>query len=121
MILKIEHEYQLPITKKINKDLEFDLEKVKEELKFYFGGCNSVVFEDIVEWFKDKISWANFDKCFENEDDYDNYIEDSSEICILNLDEIINENFLYLIKENTNNCCKNQTGNYCSICGTKLK
>ena len=121
MILKIEHEYQLPIVKKINKDLEFDLEEIKKELESYFKKWNYVNFEDIVDWFKDKIEWNNFDKCFENEYDYNNYIEDFSDIYISNLDEIINKHFLYLIKENTNNCCKNQTGNYCSICGTKLK
>lgn len=121
MIFKIEHEYQIPITKKINKDLKFNLEEVKKELEAFSNEWYSFNFEDIVEWFRNKITWDNFDKCFESEDDLDNYIEDSSDIYISNLDEIINEHFLYLIKENINNCCKGQIGNYCSICGTKLK
>lgn len=121
MIFKIEHQYLLPILKTCVKDLEFDLEEIKEKLESTFEECESVDFEDIVEVLREEICWGNFDKCFENEDDYDDHIEDSSNIYISNLDEIINQHFLYLIKENTNICCKNQTGNYCSICGSKLK
>ena len=79
----------------INKDLKFDLKELKENIVAYFKDDDYVTLEYIKEYFEEYINWDNFDKCFENEDDYYNYIEDSSNISILNLNELIYEHFLY--------------------------
>ena len=52
------------------------------------------------------------------------YIDEILHAEVLNIQELI-KHYSYLIKEDSLeeefNCCTEQTGNYCSICGKKLK
>lgn len=122
MNIEITHRYDIPTRIKINKTL--NLENLKENIENYFDNWNVVDEDNISEYITDYVNWDNFGKCFNNEDDFNNYIEDSSNITINNLDYLI-KYFSYLIKEpELSECCRISLDKeyiYCSICGTKLQ
>ena len=86
------------------KDIEIDDELIEETILSY-------------------LKTENYDIMpFNENDEVSSYfIENRDGLEVINLKEIV-EYFSYLkrlaIKKS---CCDNQTGNYCSICGTKLK
>ena len=97
---------------------QYDELDIFDDLKTYFENCfeeyDEVNLEDIEGVINDYIGFEHDIEIRDPELDEVDYN------IVLNMEEIL-EQFKYLIKENKKDCCSDQTGNYCSTCGKKLR
>lgn len=114
MKVKIKNTYKIWVEKEFENETEVDLLN-------YLEDCTLTSEEDLIECICEYILWDdNHDLNITDisDDEFLLYDDSKDNIIITNLDEIV-EKYKYLIKEES--CCDNETGNYCSTCGKKLK
>lgn len=115
MKVKIKNTYKIWVEKEFENETEVDLLN-------YLEDCTLTSEEDLTECVYEFILWDdNHDLNITdiNDDEFLLYDDSKDNIIITNLDEIV-EKYKYLIKEEES-CCDNETGNYCSTCGKKLR
>lgn len=120
MELKIKTNYTICETKSVETTHDFD--KCKAFVEDYLIYCEDINKKDI-KYALDAYLWEILviKGSLYLENDFKN-VQDTLDIYCLNLDEVLDE-FSYLLTENPSagSCCDSQTGNYCSVCGKKLK
>ena len=113
---------ELPAQFEGHFDIQPLKEHLEEEIKLYSKDSeidNDTIFEEIIEFLRQEDCEIS---PFNDKDDVTLHsIEEREGIQVLNIEELI-EYFSYLKRlPIKNDCCLNQTTNYCSHCGTRLK
>ena len=86
-------------------------------LTTWLNNCEIFSVEDLREEIYDYILYYANINIFNPKEELE-IVEDSEDVSIENIKELLGY-FKYLIKESS--CCDKQFGNYCSVCGEKLK
>jgi len=122
--MKIESKIEYPITSMRYFEREFDIKELTEYILLIrenYRIFTKTLLRDVILDFSYEI-FDNFsdDMLILKGDNLDDIDINSFEFNILNIDELT-EYYSYLTKELEESCCDNETGNYCSNCGKKLK
>ena len=116
MKFKIKHTYETLIEKSYVTEVEIDdreiIYTIKPNARIYSKLCVKELLNKFINNF---VSSSNGSIFTEIGDIVDG--NSRSEIC--NIDEVV-DNY-YPILTTPKSCCDDQTGNYCSICGKKLR
>ena len=113
MKFEIEHTYETLVEKVYKTSIEVNDEDIIEYLN---NSCTTLDGSEISCELENYIFWEVNDDFTENGDS----IDGDTGITIENIDQLV-EYYKPFLNQKEVSCCDDQTGNYCSICGKKLR
>ena len=111
MKFEIEHTYETLVEKVYKTSIEVDDEDIITHLS---KSSDEIELRWAIE---DYINWEIDDTLMEDGDS----VGGDNEIDIKNIDQLVEYYKPLVLNKKEVSCCDNQTGNYCSVCGKKLK